>query len=175
MPTTKLTDAALRTLTAPATGQVLMWDTLVRRFGLRLSAGGAKTWLVKYRLAGRARWFTLGTFPLLSLSDARAKAKAALVQVAQGVDPASEKHAARKAVTVGELAALYVEKHARPNKRSWKRDEQNLKKYLPKAWTNMPARDITRRQVRELLDSVAERAPVQANRVLALLRKVWNF
>ena len=43
MPTTKLTDAALRTLTAPATGQVLMWDTLVPRFGIRLSAGGAVT------------------------------------------------------------------------------------------------------------------------------------
>src|SRR5437867_10049748 len=114
MPTTKLTDAALRAFTAPATGQVLIWDTLVPRFGIRLSAGGARAWLVKYRLAGRARWYTLGTFPLLSLADARAKAKAALVQVAQGVDPAAERRATRDAITVGELAALYVERHARP-------------------------------------------------------------
>jgi integrase len=175
MPTMKLTDAAVRALAAPASGQTLVWDALVPRFALRLAAGGAQTWLVKYRVNGRARWLTLGTFPLLSLADARAKAKAALVQVAQGVDPAAEKQTAREAITVRELAALYIEKHARPKKRSWKRDEQNLKKYLPKAWANTPAKDITRRQVRELLDSIAERAPVQANRLLALLRKLWNF
>src|SRR5439155_314826 len=43
------------------------------------------------------------------------------------------------------------------------------------SWRTMPAQAITRRQVRDLLDTIAERAPIQANRVLALLRKVWNF
>ena len=175
MPTMKLTDAALRALTAPTTGQALVWDTLVPRFGLRLAAGGARTWLVKYRVNGRARWFTLGTFPLMSLADARDLAKQKLALVVQGVDPAAERQTAMEAITVGDLAAQYIEKHARPKKRSWRRDEQNLNKYLPKSWLAVPAKDITRRQVRELLDSIAERAPVQANRVLALLRRMWNF
>ena len=86
-----------------------------------------------------------------------------------------ERRAEREAPTFEDLAREYMERHAQPKKRSWKADERMLQKYVPASWRAMPAQTITRRQVRDLLDTIAGRAPIQANRVLALLRKVWNF
>ena len=62
-----------------------------------------------YRHGGRLRRLTLGTYPPLTLADARAKAKDALRRAALGADPAAEKKADRLAETVTELAALYLE------------------------------------------------------------------
>jgi integrase len=172
---TKLTDTVVRSLTPPASGQRVVWDSTLSRFGLRLSAGGSRAWVVKYKVRGRSRWLTLGTYPLVPLSDARAKAREALASVVQGADPVGQRRAEREAPTFEELASEYVERHAKPKKRSWKADERMLEKYVPAAWRAMPAQSITRRQVRDVLDTIAARAPIQANRVLALLRKVWNF
>src|SRR5581483_4825247 len=176
----KLTDTVVRSLELPSSGQRVVWDGGdggVRRFGLRLSAGGTRAWVVKYKVGGRSRWLTLGQYPLVSLSGARTKAKAALAKVVQGEDPAAERRQTNEAMTFDELAKLYLEKYATPErKRSWKEDARILAKYVPRSWRATLARDITRRQARELVEEIAERgAPIQANRVLAVLRKVFNF
>jgi hypothetical protein len=64
-----LTDIAIRNVTAPAGGQIDLWDTSFKggRFGVRVSQGGSKTFMLKYR----DRRVTLGRFPVLSLADAR--------------------------------------------------------------------------------------------------------
>jgi len=53
-----------------------------------------------YRIHGRLRRFTLGTYPALSLADARSKALTAKHAVAAGDDPAIEKQHARQALTI---------------------------------------------------------------------------
>ena len=171
----KLNDSIIRSLALPDKGQRVVWDGGLPRFGLRLAAGGSRSWVVKYKVRGRSRWLTLGTYPLVPLTDARSKAKEALATVVQGADPVGERRAEREAPTFEDLAREYIERHAQPKKRSWKADERMLQKYVPASWCAMPAQTITRRQVRDLLDTIAGRAPIQANRVLALLRKVWNF
>ena len=171
----KLNDSIIRSLALPDRGQRVVWDGGLPRFGLRLAAGGSRSWVVKYKVRGRSRWLTLGTYPLVPLTDARSKAKEALATVVQGADPVGERRAEREAPTFEDLAREYMERHAQPKKRSWKADERMLQKYVPVSWRAMPAQTITRRQVRDLLDTIAGRAPIQANRVLALLRKVWNF
>ncbi len=50
-----------------------------------------------------------------------------------------------------------------------------LRRYIPAEWTHRLAAEITRRDVRNLVEGLADRIPVQANRVLALLRKIFNF
>jgi len=172
---TKLTDTVVRSLAPPPSGQRVVWDASLRRFGVRLSAGGSRAWVVKYKVRGKSRWLTLGTYPLVTLADARAKAREVLAMVVQGADPVGERQAERAAPTFAELADEYLERHARPKKRSWKLDERMLRRHVPRAWHSMPAHTITRRQVRELLDAIVVRTPIQANRVLALLRKIWNF
>ena len=83
-----------------------------------------------YRHGGRLRRLTLGTYPPLTLADARDTAKAALNRAALGDDPAAEKQAGRLAETVAELADSYMEKYAKPRKRSWREDERLLRREL---------------------------------------------
>src|SRR5690606_19816129 len=58
---------------------------------------------------------------------------------------------------------------------SWRNDERILNKHLLPHWTDRPVSEITRRDVRERLESIAETAPVQATRVRALCSKLFNF
>ena len=119
---------------------------------------------------------TLGKYPTLSLADAREQAKAALREVALERNPALAKRERRNADSFGELADRYIEEHAKPNKKTWKEDQRKLRKEVLPAWRNRSAREITRRDVRDLIEAVARRgAPIQANRLRALLHTLFNF
>jgi len=104
-----------------------------------------------------------------------------------GKDLAAEKIEARRAETFAELASEYIEHHA-SKRRSGHEDVRILhgsphKKRTGKRphvglvtrWGSRKDKDIARRDVRELLDEVAVRAPIMANRTLALVRKMFNF
>ena len=97
------------------------------------------------------------------------------------------KQKALHAETFADLAKEYMERHAK-FKRSWREDQRMLygsphkkrtgkRPHVPivKRWGTMKVRDITRRHVRDLLDDISVRAPIQANRVLAVVRKMFNF
>lgn len=74
------------------------------------------------------------------------------------------------------LIEEYLEKHAKPNKRSWEEDQRILYKDVLSSWGNRKAKDITRRDVIQLLDKIKERgAPIIANRTLACVRRMFNF
>ena len=160
----------------PSATQVDYWDDRLPGFGLRVSPGGRKTWILWYRVRGRGRRLTLGTHLALSLADARGHAREALREVSLGHDPATDRRAAPRADTVDALAAEYLERHAKPNKRTWKEDDRILRSEVLPRWRHQAVADIRRRDVRELVEAIADRgAPVMANRVLALVRKMFNF
>jgi integrase len=71
-----LTELTIRKLQPPASGQVTVWDSLPG-FGLRVSQGGAKSFIV---LLGSGNRHTIGRFPTISLSDARDEAKRLLAE-----------------------------------------------------------------------------------------------
>jgi integrase len=178
-----LTHATVAALKAPATGQVDYWDTRKPGFGIRVSPAGTKTWFVMYRAHGRKKRLKLGRFSLnsefhVSVADARAKAASKLGAVAQGADPAEERARAKTEPTFGELAELYLERHARAKKRqgSVYQDERMLRADLLPAWGGRKASTISRRDVIALVDEIVARgAPVHANRVLALTSTIFNF
>lgn len=84
---------------------------------------------------------------------------------------------AQKSMTVEDLADAYIEKWAKPNKKSWEEDQKNLEKNVLPVIGSMRVVDVSRRDINEkVLDPIQERgAPVQANRVLALMRKMFNW
>lgn len=87
-----------------AVGQVDYFDSKPPSLGLCVTPHGRKTWFVMYRSSGRLRRLTLGTYPALSLADARQQARDARHTVAQGGDPAAHKQGLRTAPTVSDLA-----------------------------------------------------------------------
>jgi len=152
------------------------WDTLVPGLVLRVSEQGAKSWSVLYRHRGRRRRLTLGGLDALTLAQARERARKELNAVSDGKDPAQVKQDGRKAETIADLADLYIAKWAKPRKRSWKQDRHLLDKHVLPQWRYRAIVDITRQDVRQLIERVAESgAPVQANRVTSLLSKLFAF
>lgn len=176
MPTIKFRARTVDGLKPPENGRIEYWDEDTKGLGLRVAESGRKTWVVMYRHQVRLRRLTLGTYPNLSLADARDKARDELRSVAKGQDPAGDKQASRQAETFGELADLYIEKYAKPNKKSWFKDQQALNNHLLPAFRNRRATDIKRREVIELLEDIRDGgAPVQANRTLEIIRRLYNW
>jgi Arm DNA-binding domain len=95
--------------TDPSGKDVTYFDDALRGFGLRVRAGGAKTWIIMYRnREGRQRKLTIGRAGVLTPDEARKVARDKLADATKGADPASEKVAARQAMTVAQLCELYV-------------------------------------------------------------------
>jgi integrase len=182
-----LTDRTVRALKPPSAGRIDVWDEDYPGFGLRISASGRRTWILMYRIGKTLRRFTLGQYPTLGLAEARGRARDALHDVDHGQDPARDKIAERQAETFGDLSREYIERHA-SKKRSGREDIRLLngsphkkrtgkKPHIPLVtrWGNRKLKDIKRRDVRDLLEEIAARAPIMANRTLALVRKMFNF
>ena len=93
-----------------------------------------------------------------------------------GKDLEAEKEEKRNQPTFRYVATEYLEKHAKVKKRKWKEDERLIHKELLPHWDRRKADKITRRDVIEVLDGIANRgAPIQANRVLSLISKIFNW
>jgi hypothetical protein len=148
---------------------------------LVIQSSGRKSWAVRYRFQGQARKLTLDGFP--SLAAAHRLAQEALDRVAEGYDPASEKQSAKRAVDLGSnifsaVAAEFVERHVKRNTRatSARETERFLAKDVLPKWGHKRIQDITKHNVRDLLDGIVDRGGgLSANRVLAVTRKLFNW
>jgi integrase len=171
------TDPLLRSLRPSATARDY-WDTIHRGLIVRVLPSGRVEFAVRYRFGGLRRRLKLGSYPSVSLQEARVRARRAQSAIDDGKDPAGERQTARaaKTDTVASLAADYLVKHARKRKRSWAEDERVLTVDVLPTWGERSVRDITRRDVRALIEAIAERgAPIMANRTLEIVRKMLNF
>jgi integrase len=169
MPTTKLTDLAVRKLSArPGQGRVEHFDTLLPSFGLRITAAGTKSWVVMTHVRGRLKRVTLGRHPALGLAEARDQARKVIADAQQG---RVARAAGADHTTVSDVLAEYVARHQRgKGRRSWQKVERMLAREC-KPWLERPIAMITRRDVIELVDRIADRgAPIMANRALASVR-----
>jgi integrase len=152
---------------------------------LIVQPSGAKSWAARFRIGGVPKKLTLGGVPAITLAYARALAAAALKKVGQGIDPTVEKRrdketgeAARAklaADTVENLAAQFIEKYAKRQNRSWKQAERIFDKLVLPEWKGRTIHDITKRDVIDLVEAIEQDRPVLANRVLAHVRKFFNW
>ncbi len=175
MPSIKFSAAKLKFLEGIRGKQVDYFDKSLSGFFLRVSQDGKKSFGVMYRKGGRLRRMKLGTYPLLTLAKARKQAAKTLRNVELGLDPATEKQEMRHAPTFEQVAKEYLEHHAKAKKKSWKEDERVINKELVPEFGSRQAKDISRQDVRVFLERKSVTAPIGANRVRALLRKIFNW
>ena len=163
----------------PAIQRLELPDRLLPGFYLIVQPSGAKSWAVRYRQHGRPCKQTLGRYPAINLAAARKLAGAALRDVAEGRDPRQEKQQARaKADTVGAVAADFIERHCdRSNRpRTAEETKRLLDLHVLPRWRGRLARQITRRDVLDLLDDLVDSGkPIAANRTLSAIRKMFNW
>jgi integrase len=172
-----LNDTTIRGLKPPATGRVDYFDDATPGLSLRVTAQNVRTWTVFYRdQHGRQKRLTLGRYPAVKLVDARELAREAQRKVAHGGDPVVEKRAARGVVTFGQLAQHYIDGHAKPNKKSWAEDERQINATLLPKWKSRPAAQIASEDLLAVLNAkVSAGAPIAANRLRALVSRIFTF
>jgi integrase len=141
---------------------------------LVVQPSGRKAWAVRYRFAGQPRKLTLAGFP--DLVDARAAAVEALKAVRNGTDPAQGRVVPGNGDTVRVLAADFVKRHvAKKRDKTIGQYSYIINTILLPAWGSRNVRDIRKRDIVELLDTVAETRPVLANRTLAVVSKFYRW
>jgi hypothetical protein len=94
----------------------IVWDETLPGFGCRVYPSGKKAFVFSYRNAGQKHMLVLGRYGLLTVDQARKKAKSLSVGVSEGVDPLQLKREERHGNTVGDLCAYYLEHHANGRK-----------------------------------------------------------
>jgi integrase len=148
---------------------VFVWDTEVKGFRLRVRPTGRKIYEVRYRRGSRQRLFTIGQHGSpWTAEDARSKAISILRDVEHGDDPQLGREEERRALTVSELVAHYLDKGPadKPDKRasSWATDTYNLKRHVEPLLGTMVARDLTSADLSDWQASVATgRTATRAN------------
>ena len=110
----------------PGDRDVFIWDRELKGFGVRVWPSGRKTFVAKYRVGGgregTTRRFTIGTYGTLTVDEARAAARQLLAASSQGADPAGERMAKRRELTVAALLDLFAAEgtdHLKERNRRW--------------------------------------------------------
>ena len=140
--------------------QAFLWDSEVKGFGLRLTSE-SKSYVLQYRTPeGRSRRITIGRHGSPWTCDqARTRALEMLRQIADGKDPLDAKAEARAALTVKELAELYLEEGPaeKPNKKltSWKQDRSQINRHVIPLMGKRFAKELTAAEIARFQMDVA--------------------
>lgn len=166
---TELNEANIKTATL---GMVLK-DATIAGLQLRVKAT-KKVFCLYYRTkAGVERRPTIGAYGSITLAQARKIARDMLGEVAAGKDPQQKVEQSREAPTVAELWAEYWKRHGTA-KKTGVEDERQWKKFIkPKLGTRKLA-DLSYSDIADFHEAMAD-TPIQANRNLALLSKMFSF
>ena len=191
--TEKLTKRLVDSLVA-GTKDLVVWDSDVRGFGVKITPKGTKSYFVYYRTAsGKQRRPSIGKHGQLTVDQARKIAQQWLAEVALGKDVSAVKQSNRKAETIEDLAKRYITDYAEIHKkpRSIATDKANIENHVVPLIGSMKVKDVSRADIEKLkLDirqgKTARKLPAKprgrrlvrggegiANRVLALLSKMF--
>jgi integrase len=160
-------------------------NVVCRGFGVTVAPSGAKAFFLSYTSPedGKRRQVALGSFPKMTLREARLKAAEMREKVDGGTDPATEKRlgidariAERELGTLGDLFDLYAADLEVDGKRTAKEVRRIKAKDIPAAYLARPARLITRDDILNILTPIAQRgALVHSDNVRAYLRAAFEL
>jgi integrase len=180
----RLTKRSVDAFTLPAGGEVVVWDAELRGFGVRVSPTGRRTYFVRKRTkAARQVRVTLGVHGEVTAEQARAAAVRVLGRIADGADPAEERHRARAAeekrrntLTVAGLADKFLAEHAEVHCRPRTAAEYRalIERIIKPKLGAIKVPDLEHDDVAKLHRDLAK-TPYVANRVLAVLSKMFSL
>lgn len=145
-------------------------------FGVRVHPTGRKTFVLTFRVPGnpRPKRIVLGTYGVMTLEEARREARRRLLEAKGGKDPLEERRRLRYGETVRDLARIYLDRHARPHKKTWREDERRINRHILPVLGAKRIADVKRSDVARLHNKIGRTAPYEANRVLALISTMFS-
>ena len=152
---------------------------------LQVSAGGARSWIYRYTLDGRARWMGLGSLRDVSLSEARELAAACRKRRSEGIDPIEARKTIRtvaklesaKAITFAACAEAYVE----ANRSGWRNEKHaaqwtsTLKTYANPVFGSLPVQSVDTAMVMKVLEPIWTTKTETASRLRGRIECVLDW
>jgi integrase len=174
----RLSDKIVADLPPPPRGSRIVYDSLVKGFGCRVTAAGSRAFVLNYRRKadGRERRFTIGSVPDWGVPAARNEARRLKRDIDLGSDPLGDLAAGRAAPTVAELCERFLNEHVPRVRPSTARDyRQQIGADIVPAIGRLKVAAIAFADIDDLHRKISARAPTHANRVLACLSRMFSL
>lgn len=164
----------IQSLASPAKGRVYYRDEFQRTLHLCVSSTGTKTWQRYGRVNGKMTRVRIGTYPDISVKAAREICQTINADIALGKDVRAGRRATSQTRTMGTLWEWYLEYHAKPTKKTWRRDLSTWNRVLSKLKA-VPIEHVTRSQLVEIVAAAAKAGgPGAGNKAIELARMLFN-
>lgn len=155
------------------------YDTLEPKLALRVTGAGTKTFYIIKRVGADMSWLKLGTFPDMTVENARKEAGIKLGLYAGGDNPAAVKRAAKEEQTLDEYFQHFIENKRKKNgallspktKGEYKSQFANYLAPLAKKKLSK----VAVADVKPLVRAIGKAHPVMANRVRALVSSIYGL
>jgi integrase len=160
-----------------ADGGSLYLQVTTSKDGLRFN----RSWIFRYRVAGRLRDMGLGSVDTLSLSEARERAREQRKQRLDGIDPIEQRRAlvapAVNLMTFDQAAAEVIKSKedtwtSAVHANQWR---ETVKVYCSPFVGSKPVRDIGTADVTKIIDAIWKEKPETANRVRGRIEAVLDW
>lgn len=169
----KLTETLIKGITygkdAAKNQRDVWWDTELERFGIRIYPSGKKAFVISYWHGRIKRLKTIGAHGLLTLVQARERAKKDLSMLLDGEDPKAKTEASRKAMLFKDFAEDYITREVMPHHKGWAQEVNRIRGHLVKHFGNYPVVSITHDQVTSVHLEIGKVHQASANRVIKIL------
>jgi integrase len=169
-----LTAVGLSRIKPPVTGQVDHFDAGYPGLALRISYGGSRSWVYFYRWQGKQKRLTLGPWPGLQIAQARDAWREVRKRLASGLEPI----VAPSISTADDFATVAADwlKRDQADNRSHDEVKRILDREVLPAWGPLRISQISRREVLDLIDAIADRGAVTlARRCHAHLHRLFRW
>lgn len=172
----RFTDRWLQSCTAAGTSRAEFADALCPGLYLRITGRGTKTFSALLRVNGRLQRRTIGRYPTFSLAAARGATLDMLRKGAEGIDSRQPASSADEHMTYAELVDAYVERHLKPNARSWRDVRASLLHPSMRQLRTRAAAGIFKRDILSAIDTImAKGTPQAAVNILRRLKMLFTW
>ncbi len=176
----KITNTSVSRISPPEKGYSLHWDDDLPGFGVRVTAAGARSYIVESRVSGKTRRATIGKHGIFTSDQARKIAKSTLGDMAKGIDPTAQKRRQRaESITLAAVTEDYLGKRkTRQGKALKDRTKADIRYHLKHSfpdWRKKPVASITGDMVEARYSKLCKRSVAQANQAMRNLRAIIAY
>jgi integrase len=185
----KLSEETVKRLPLPDTGNRITYFAgatiqgakAPRGFGVRVTAAGARAFVLNYRLRGREHRFTIGAWPDWSVLKAVREARNLRQRVDRGENPIDDRTPSPVTATVASILDEFVTRYVRNPKqplreRTADEYESAFNRLVKPRIGKLGIYEVRRSHIIRMLDEIEDaNGPVAADRTLAYVRKAFNW
>jgi len=170
------TKAKIEGLPLPAKGWTYHYDLKVQGLGIGVGSTGKKSFILYRKINGIPERITLGRYPDLTIEQARGKASEINSAIAKGANPARIKRGERAELTFNDLFEEYLERHSKPNKKTWDEDKAKYDNNLAKPLGKKRLSTIDRASIAAIHSAITKEGyPAKANRIKTLISSIFGW